>query len=87
MHDDCQQALPPDLSPRYTSKGEYLAKLTRLRRKKIAHPGCSHLTTVAIPQDPQIEYVKRELAIVSERVKGGFKRKRNKYNRKSRAKM
>lgn len=57
LHDDCQQALPPDLSPRYTSKGEYLAKLTRLHRRKIAHPGCSHVSTVAIPQDPRIKYV------------------------------
>ena len=59
-HDDCQQPLPPDLDPRYTPTGEYLAKFICNHRKKIAHSGCSHRSAVAIPQDASIKYVWRE---------------------------
>lgn len=57
-HDDCQQSLPPDLDPRYTSTGEYLAKVICKCWKNghIAHSGCSHRSGLATPQDASTEY-------------------------------
>jgi hypothetical protein len=58
-HDDCQEPLPPDLGPRYTSKGEYLAKIIPGKGGKKAHPGCTHTQTLAIPQNDSIDHVDR----------------------------
>jgi len=58
-HDDRQEPLPPDLDPRYTSKGEYLAKIMQGKGGKKAHPGCTHTRTLAIPQNDSIDHVDR----------------------------
>jgi hypothetical protein len=86
--DDCQQSLPPDPDPRYTSTGEYLAKVICKCWKNghIAHSGCSHRSGLSTPQDALTEYVSRRGVVkkIKRRREAKVERHRKKSVRNSR---